>query len=269
MGNLVASAIYSIITIVVTVVFVKKPKAPNNNSDIDFGKTQGMVNVSNNNAINTTVQINRYYIKNETKNVSTKKPTSGDEDTIWLYLFGGIFIFALLTFLFSTYKSQIIQIGYITFGFGIVLSTSIFVSVIKQIPFNKLNTDNKISVVFPLIYWFLLLIITFSISHPLRTGVITAFIENDMVKNGLHGLIPRFMDFFTKDSTSCAYIIFRAIGVVLIILSLFLNLWFIAFFTFKWIIHIKKQGIVKGISGWFYRKLFIHKVLMLPHSVQQ
>lgn len=253
MGNLIASAIYSILTAIVIRVLYKKSESDLQYNEYPRERNPELYSTVNQ---NTTLKINNYYRSNHYAN----NPSNHAEDEFWLYTVGGLVIFALLTFTFSKFKAQIIEFGYITFGFGLLISLLILIAVIKQTHYSELNLHNKIAVTYPVFFWLMFWLNIYNVGNPLMTGNKSVFIEGAIISGGTKGLFSRFWELFSKNPISCYYIIFRAIGVILLIVGLTLMVWMILQFVLKWKIQIN-QSKSNILLEWVYRKLVIRNML--------
>ncbi|SFI35658.1 MULTISPECIES: hypothetical protein [unclassified Bacillus (in: firmicutes)] len=240
MGNLVASAIYTLLCFLVAWIFQTRQ----NKNEVAAS------------TVNPTqyIQIINFPPQKHTHIRTSSNGTPSE----WGILL--IIAFMLLTYLSLVYKSQIINFGYITFSFGVIISILIIYGVQKVVKIPELPIKDKIGLFFPVIYWCIFLVININLGSPIISDSNIKNVEQVIVNGGWDGLGIRFFNISSTANKEFLTIILKFLGLGLLYISWVYMIRFQLFFILNWVVNIKNRGQVNSFIMWFYRRTFIYNV---------
>ncbi len=246
-GGLISSAIYSLLTFLVALIFLKKPANQNSNES----NTGNPIYIQN---IEQIINV----VSQEENSKKQKKSTANTDESVFQIV--SLIVFLVLIVIYSKYNNQIVQFGYISFGFGSVISILILVSVNQQVYFRQLPFEFKLYLIVPIICWFLFLLSVFLIPHPIFTGEYTQQLQTELAKNGFDGIFTKILNIASKNGISFTYLALKIFGLITLLLSLIMNLKLIISFAIKWVIIIKRSGNTDGFIGSAYKRTKIKNI---------
>lgn len=239
MGNLIASAIYTLLGIIVIWIF----RTPNKKNEVAA--------TTINNSIKHIQIINLPPKIMETRKVNSDIPRE------WLIIH--IIASLILIYLSLVYRNEIINFGYITFSFGLIISILIIYGVHKVAILQELPTKDKMGMFFPLVYWCMFLIVNMSLSSPIISNSNIDNAEQFIKTGGWHGLIGRFFNVSSTYHQEFITIMLKFFGIGLLYISLIWIIRFQLFFVLNWIVNVKNKGDTNSCIMWMYKRLFIYK----------
>ncbi|MDC2864670.1 hypothetical protein [Bacillus sp. BP-3] len=240
MGNLVASAIYTLLCFLVAWIFQTRQK-----------KNEVAATIVNH---TQHIQIINFPPQKTTHIRTSSNGTSSE----WVIL--PIIAFMLLTYLSLVYKSQIINFGYITFSFGVIISILIIYGVQKVVEISELPIKDKIGLCFPVVYWCIFLVININLGSPIINDSNIKNVEQIIVTGGWSGLGIRFFNIPSTANKEFLTIILKVSGLGLLYISWIYMIRFQLSFILNWVVNIKNRGQANSFIMGFYRRTFIYNV---------
>ncbi|MGX5489180.1 MULTISPECIES: hypothetical protein [Bacillus cereus group] len=239
MGNLIASAIYTLLGIIVFWIF----RNPNKKSKMFITTTNSIKHVQ---IINLPPKVT------EIRNVNSRGLSNE-----WIII--PIIASLILTYLSLVYRSEIINFGYITFSFGLIISILIIYGVNKVATLQELPWKDKMGLFFPIVYWCIFLIINMNLDSPIISDANINNVEQVIVNGGWNGLFGRFFNILSTNHPEFMTITLKVVGIGLLYLTLISTIKFQLFFVLNWVVNVKNNGEVNGFIMWCYKRTFIYK----------
>ncbi|WP_242269784.1 hypothetical protein [Bacillus cereus group sp. BfR-BA-01408] len=150
-----------------------------------------------------------------------------------------LFVAAITVYLFIIHKNDILEVGFLIAIIGIFLSFLITIILVKTVRFPLLGITDKYILLFLFIFWIVFLTINYTLVHPILYKSNVVNVEQSFINGGINGLIPRFLNLLSSNTTEMVIIILKLFGISLTYMLIWDVLKYKIFFTINLILKRK------------------------------